>query len=94
MAPKMKTKVCSDLALGVFLLSCSDIAIGSEKLAKEINGMRQPKCNECHEPLTDEEIKEREAEGLSLKDPDIICDDCWADFIAQKYEEQKHPDDK
>ena len=41
-----------------------------------------PRCAECGEPLTDEENL----------DDQTICNDCLQDFIRQKLEEHRHPD--
>ena len=63
-------------------------------IVKEIHHICAPRCGECKEALTESEIKERLDNGLKLNDPDVICDDCYQDFISQKLEEHKHPDEK
>ncbi len=63
-------------------------------IVKEIHHMCAPRCGECKEALTEAEIKERLDNNLKLTDPDVICDDCYADFISQKYDEHRHPDER
>ncbi len=46
-------------------------------------------CSECPELLTAEEL--REAIELNIKEP--TCNDCYADLISCKTEEDRHPDD-
>ena len=55
-------------------------------LALKICGVR---CIECREPLTDEEIAEATKE--ELKHP--IRNDCYHDWISDRYEEQRNPDE-
>ena len=52
--PRVKTKVCSDETLGVFLLSCMKLAVASKKLVKEILHMKP--CQKCFKSYEDEKI--------------------------------------
>jgi len=78
---KMKHFPISDAQHGEFILSVMKVARDCEELCR-------PKCSECKEPLTDDEIMEAKQE--KIKNP--ICNDCLQDFFGQRLEERKHPD--
>jgi hypothetical protein len=69
---------------------------GSEYSASDLEGLRVLKtidtCENCHERLTSEEFLEAINSGLTAGE--VCCQDCWQDFIAQKNEEAKHPDER
>jgi uncharacterized CHY-type Zn-finger protein len=48
-------------------------------------------CAECKEPLTDHEVEEAINNRLNLKE--VVCNDCWTDWMREKLNEEKHPDD-
>lgn len=80
-----KIKTVSDVELGTFILSCMDTV-------REIEDMCDVRCVECKEPLTDDEIKEARENGINRNE--VVCDDCWIDFLTQKLQETKHPDER
>jgi hypothetical protein len=48
-------------------------------------------CENCHEPLTYEELLEAVGNGLTLGE--VCCDKCYGEFLSQKCSEHKHPDE-
>lgn len=68
-----------------------------EYQASDLNGLRVLKqidcCLECGERLTDDELLERINNNLTLGE-DIVCDDCYNDFMREKIDEEWHPDNK
>ena len=69
---------------------------GVEYQSSDLEGLRVLKqidcCENCHERLTFDEISD--AINHDLKLGEVVCDDCWNQFVDQKYEESKHLDDK
>ena len=92
MYPKLKNFPLSDLQLSEFLLSCFKLNIACKKLVKEIDDMTLIKCIQCKNFLTEEELQEGRENGLKIDE--ISCDRCWREWIRDKREEEKHPDEK
>ena len=74
----------SDAIFGGFLLDCMKIVGEAERLANEVEKMCKPKCNDCRNSLTDEEIWERKNNGLNPYSKDILCNSCWDKWYGEQ----------